>query len=116
MRTSRSNVPIAGLPSLSALRNKNNLHQEAIPTSLSAALRAARQGKHVSTETAATVMGMVATATDHHAKCSPRYAPSVAKTLKYPLNLPMVGQCIAAIATAKLEPVDNADLDNADLI
>jgi len=58
-----------GLPSLSALRSKNNLRQEAILTSLNVALHAARKGKHGSTETMAIVTGMIATATGPHARC-----------------------------------------------
>ena len=88
-----------GLHSLSALENKNNLRQEAILTSLSVVPHVARKGKHGSTETVATAMVM--TATGLYAKCSPRDAPSVVKTLKYPLNLAVVDRCIVAIATVK---------------
>jgi hypothetical protein len=88
-----------GLLSLLALGNKNNLCQEAILTSLSVVPHVARKGKHGSTETVAAAMAM--TATDLYAKCSPRDAPSVAKTPKYPLNLAVVDRCIVAIAIAK---------------
>ena len=90
---------IVGLPSLSALGNKNSLRQEAILTRLSVVPHVARKGKHGSTETVATAMAM--TATGLYAKCSPRDAPSVVKTPKYPLNLAMENLSIAAIAIAK---------------
>ena len=109
-RTSQSNVPIVGLPSLSALGNKNNLRQEAIPTSLNAAPRAARKGKHSSTETVATVMGMIAMATSLDAKCFPQYALSVGVKLKYRSSPERADQYIAVIATVKSESVDNAGL------
>jgi hypothetical protein len=99
-----------GLHSLSALGNKNNLRQEAIPTSLNAAPRAARQGKHSSTETVETVMGMIAMATGLDAKCSPQYALSVGRKLKYRSSPVRADQCIAVIATVKSESVDNAGL------
>ena len=58
-----------------------------------------QERKHGSTETVATAMAV--TATGPYAKCSPRDAPSVVKTPKYPLNLAVVDRCIVAIATVK---------------
>jgi len=105
-RTSRSNVSIVGIPSLSALGNKNNLRQEAILIILNAVPHAARKERHgrmETMETTATAIGMIATATDHHAKCFQWNALNAEKTLKYPLNLVVVGQCFAATATVKLD-------------
>jgi len=64
----------------------------------SAVPRAAKQGNQSVTEIAAIAMGP-------DAKCSLQYAPSVAKTLKYLLNLAVVDQCIVAIATVKSDKV-----------
>ena len=55
-------------------------------------------------------MGIVAIAQGLDAKCSPQYAPSVAKTRKYHLSLAKVDQCIVAIATKRSDSVDNAGL------
>jgi len=46
LKTSQSNVPIVGLPSLSALGNKNSSHLKALPMSLSVVLTAAELTKH----------------------------------------------------------------------
>lgn len=59
---------------------------------LSAALNAAKQEGHSS-------KALAAMATEHSAKCSLRYAPSVVRKLKYLSNHVKVGQCIAASAT-----------------
>lgn len=45
-------------------------------------------------------------ATAPHARCFPQHAPSVARILKYPLNLAVIGRCIVAIATEKSDQVD----------
>ena len=104
MRTSQSSVPIVGLPSLSALRNKSFSNLRAILMSPSAVPHVAKQGRQSDTE-------IVTTATGPHAKCFLQYAPSVAKIPKYPLNLVLVDQCIVAIATAKSDRVDSAVLN-----
>ncbi|MBA7684993.1 hypothetical protein ES703_93406 [subsurface metagenome] len=44
------------------------------------------------------------------AKCSPQYAPSVAKTRKYHLSLAKVDQSIVAIATVQSDSIDNTGL------
>ena len=62
--------------------------------SRSAAPHAARQGSQNDTE-------MATTATVPAAKCFGQHALIVAKIPKYPFNLVLVDQCIAAIATAK---------------
>ena len=62
---------------------------------------AARHGRQSATETVATAMEMVATVTEPLAKCSLRYAPIVARKLKYRLNHAKADQCIAVIVTVK---------------
>lgn len=62
--------------------------------SRSVVLRAAKLGDH-------SVPGMVATVTGLSVKCSRQYAPSVARKLKFRLNLAKVDRCIVAIATLK---------------
>jgi len=88
-----------GLPSPSALGNKSSLLPEAILTSLSAVHHVAKQGRHGSTAMGAIAMEMIATGPN--AKCSLRYAPSVAKIPRCRLNPAKVDQCIAAIATIR---------------
>ena len=90
-----------GLPSPSALRNKSSSLPEAIPTSPSAVPHAARNGKHGSTATVATAIGMIAMATGLNAKCFLRYAPSVAKIPRFRSSPAKIGQCIVAIATIR---------------
>ena len=107
-RTSRSNVPIVGLPSLSALRSKSSSNPEAIPTSLSAVPHAAKQGRQNVTE-------IVATVTGHDAKCSPQYALSVAKTPKYRSSPAKVDRCIAVSATVRSNWANNTSLTFKDI-
>ena len=97
-RTRKSSVPIAGLPLLSTLRNKNFSNPEAILMSQSAVPRAARQGSQSVMEVAATGPG---------AGCSRRYALSAVRILKYPLSLAVIGQFTVAIATAKSDRAGN---------
>ena len=56
MRTSRSNVPIVGLHSLSVLGNKSSSNLKALPMSLSAAPSAAEPTKHGVPTVTATLM------------------------------------------------------------
>ncbi len=49
---------------------------------------------------------MEAAATDPHARCFPRHAPSAARTPKYPLNPVKVDRYTVAIATVKSNKVD----------
>ena len=86
-----------GLTSLSALKNRSFSNPEVILMSPSAAPRAVRQGSQSVTEIVAT---------DPDARCFPQHAPSVARILKYPLNLAVIGRCIVAIATVKSDQVD----------
>jgi len=67
----------------------------------SAVPHAANKGKHGSTATVATAIGMIATATSPNAKCSLRYAPIVEKLPRYHSNPVKIGRCIAAIATIR---------------
>ena len=85
------------MSSLSALTSKSYSNPEATPTSQNVAPNAVRQEKQTVMETVATAD----TATVSPARCSLRYAPSVARKLKYRLNLAKVDQCIAVIATEK---------------
>ena len=64
---------------------------------------AVKKGSQSATETVATALVL-------HAKCSLPYAPIVAKKLKYRSNHAKTDQCIAAIAIAKQDPVDNIGL------
>ena len=82
-----------------ALRIKSFINQKVILTSLSDARNAAEQGsKNVTTAM------VVITA---RARCSPQPAAIVAKKLKYPSNLEVINQFIAAIAIEKSVQVDN---------
>ena len=81
-----------GLPSLSALKSKSFSNLGAILMSPSAAPHAARQGNQ-------SVMEAAATGPD--ARCFPQYVPSVAKILKYPLNLAVIDRFTVAIAIVK---------------
>jgi hypothetical protein len=85
----------------SALRNKNNSHLEAILTSLSAVLHAARQGKNGNLVTMVAATKMIAIATNLDVKCFLRYAQSVAKLLRYLSSLMKTGRFIVAIATIR---------------
>ena len=85
-------------PSLSALRNKNFSSPRAMLMSPSAVPNAARQGNQNVTEA-------VTTAPD--VRCSPRYAPSVARTPKYPSNHAVTGLFTVAIAIVKSDLVSN---------
>jgi len=87
-----------GLPSLSALRNKSFSNQRATLTSRSAAQNAARQENQ---------NAMAIAVTEPHARCSPQHAPNVAKAQKFLLNLAVIGQFTAAIATEKSDRADN---------
>jgi len=69
----------------------------------SAVLHAARKGRHDSTATVATAIGMIAMATGLNAKCFLRYAPSVEKLPKCRSSPAKIGRCIAAIATIRLD-------------
>ena len=102
-QTSRSNVPIVGLPSPSALGNKNNLRPEATLIIPSAVSHVARKGRYGSTATVATAIVMVAMATGLNAKCFLRYAPSVEKLPRCHSSPAKIGRCIAAIATIRLD-------------
>ncbi len=86
-----------GLASLSALRNRSFSNPEAILMSPSAVPRAAKQGSQSVTE-------IVVTGPD--ARCFPQHARSVARILKYTLNLVVIGRCIVAIVTEKSDQVD----------
>jgi len=95
-----------GLPSPSALGNRNNLHPEAILTSRNVVPHAARKGRHGSTAIVAIAMEMIAIATGLNARCSPRPAPSAAKAPKSRFNLAVISRFTAAIATEKSDLVD----------
>jgi len=87
-----------GLPSLSALGNKNNSHPEAILIIPSAAPHAAKKGKHGRTATVATAMEMIAIVTGLDAKCFLRYVPSVAKLPRCHSSPAKIDLFIVAIA------------------
>jgi len=67
----------------------------------SAVPHAARKGKHGSTATMATAIGMIAMATGLNAKCFLRYVPSVAKLPRCHSSPVKIGQFIVAIATIR---------------
>ncbi len=67
----------------------------------SAVPHAARKGRHGSTATVATAIGMIAMATGLNAKCFLRYAPSVVKLPRYHSGPAKIGRCIVAIATIR---------------
>jgi len=69
--------------------------------SLGVAPNAVKLGKHDSTETATIAMVMITTAIPPDAKSSLQCAPSVARKLKYRLNLMVTGLFTALIATVK---------------
>jgi len=85
----------------SALRNKSYSNPEATLTSPNVAPNAVRQEKQNVMGIVATVMEMVATATEPNGKCSPRFVPSAIRKLKYRSSHVKVDPCIAVIATAK---------------
>ena len=103
-RISRSNVPIAVLPSLSALRSKSSSHLKVILMTPSDVPRAVKPGSQSVTEIAALARGL-------DAKCSLQYVLSVVKPRKYRLSLARADRCTVAIATVRSKWPDNADLN-----
>jgi hypothetical protein len=103
MMTNKLPVPIAELPSPSALESKRVLHPEAILMSPSVVPHAAQQGNRALLEVAVSVVAVLEIeATDQpHARCFLRNAPLVAKTPKCLLNPAKVGQSTVQIVTAK---------------
>ena len=101
--TNKLPVPIAELPSPSALESKKVLHPEATLTSPSAARHAVQQESRALLEAVvlAAVVPEIETMVRHHGKCSRRNAPHVVKTPKYLLNPVPVGQSTVQIVTAK---------------
>ena len=93
-------MPIVGLTSASPLGNKSSINPRAILMNPSAVLHVDRQGRQSGTGMG---MGMVVTVMGSHARCFLPHALSAAKTPKCLLRLPMAGQSIVAIATAKSE-------------
>jgi len=77
------------------------LRPEAIPMIPSAVPHAARKGRHGSTATVATAIGMIAMATGLNAKCFLRYAPSVEKLPRYHFSPAKIDRFIVAIATIR---------------
>ncbi len=110
MRTSQSSVSIAGLPSPSALGNKNNLRPEAIPIIPNAVPHAARKGRHGSTATVAIAIEMIAMATGLSAKCFLRYVPSVEKIPRCHSSPVKIDRFIVAIVTIRSDLADHASL------
>jgi len=98
------------LLSSSALRNKSSLPPEVILMIPSAAYLAAKKGRHGRTATVAIAIGMIAMATDPNARCSLRYALSVAKLPRFRSSPTKIGQCIVAIATIRSGQADPASL------
>ena len=84
-------------PSLSVLRNRNSSLPKAIPTSRNDAPLAASPEKQSVMEVAVMVP------TGHSARCSPRYAPNVAKKLKSHLSPVKVDQYTVVNVTIKHE-------------
>jgi len=83
----------------SVLKIRNSSIQRDTPMSPNAVLHADRREKQ---------SGMEAVDTEPGARCSPRYVPSAARILKYPLNHAVIGQSTVAIATAaKSDKLDN---------
>jgi len=103
LRISRSDVPIVGLPSLSALGNKSSSNLKALPMSLSVVPHAVEPTKH-------SVPTMETTATVPSGKCFLPSTPSVGKTRKYRLSLVKADRCIVAIATIRSDSADHASL------
>jgi hypothetical protein len=93
-------VPIVGLCSLSAPRNKSFLLPKVTLTTRSAASRAVRQESH-------SVMEMMATASDHSARCFPQCVPSVARIAKYLSNPAKADRSTAASVTLRSERTGN---------
>jgi hypothetical protein len=78
--------------------NKNSLLQEAILMHLSAVPNAVKEGRHGRTATAKIAIEMIDMSLHPDAKCSLQCARSVARKLKYRLNLVRVDPYIAGIA------------------
>ncbi len=75
---------------------------------LSAVPHAARKGKHGSTATVATAIGMIATGLN--AKYFLRYAPSVEKLPRDHSSPAKIGRFIVAIVTIRSDLADHASL------
>ena len=85
------------------LRNRNSLRLEVIRTILSAALRAAKPGKHNGMET------MVMT-TDRDGRCARQCVPSVARIAKYRSSPVKSDRSIEVIATMPSGRTDKASV------
>jgi hypothetical protein len=92
---------IVRLPSLLALGNKSNLLQEAIPMHLSAVPHVDKRGRHDRTAMVKIAIEIMAMSLHPNDKCSLQCAQSVARKLKYHLNLARVDPYIAGIAFPK---------------
>ena len=107
--TNKLPVPIAELPSPSALESKKVLHPEVTLTSPNAARHAVQPESRARPETVALVVVVleIETTVLARGKCSRRNAPPVVKTRKYLLNLVRVGPSTVQIVTAKqIRPKD----------
>jgi hypothetical protein len=83
--------------SLSALKNRNFSSPKVTPMSRNAVPAVERQGKQSDREVVVTGLP---------ARCSPQYAPSVARIPRFLSNLEVTGRCTAVIATAKSDRLD----------
>jgi hypothetical protein len=99
-----------GLPSFSALGNKNYLRLEAITTHPSAVPHAAKTGRRGRTVTVAIAIKMIVIATGLDAKCFLRYAPSVEKIPKCLSSPAKIDRFIVAIVTMRSDLADHASL------
>ena len=101
--TNKLPVPIAELPSPSALESRNNMHPEAIPMSPSAARPAVQPESRTRLE--AVVLAAAAPATEAmgqpRGKCILRNALHAAKIRKCLLNRVPAGRSTVQIVTAK---------------
>ena len=97
-----------GLPSLSALGNKNNLRPEAILITPSAVPHAAKKGRHGRTATVAIAIEMIATGL--YAKCFLWYALSVEKIPRCHSSPAKIDRFIVAIVTIRSDLADHASL------
>jgi len=94
-------VLIVGLFSPSVLRNKSFLLPKVTLMTRSVVSRAVRQGRH-------SVMAMMATASDHNARCSPQCVPSAVRIAKYLSNPAKAAPSIAATAILRSERAGNS--------
>ncbi len=101
-RTSRSSVPIVGLPSLSALRTKNSTKPKALLMNQNAAPHVARRKRPSEVRVAV----VVSVATDHPARCSQRPVPHAGNRPRFLSSLAVISQCTVVIATEKTDRPD----------